>query len=159
MSEQSCCETFTSKCIEKLRAKGHRMTKTRLQVIAGLEDMDGQFTSRDLHQHMTSKNSRFDFATVYRNLLTLADLGIIHSIPNMGTYIRCSLEHTCNEESLHGIYRCDSCDKLEEKSISSEYAQSLFSMSEHGNPGFKVRNAVIEFNGLCESCSPVSKIN
>ena len=157
MIEQDCCHSFSSRYVDKLREHGHRLTKTRKLVANCLETIEGPFSTKDLHQSLINQgHENFDFATVYRNIQTLAQLELIHSIPKTGRYIKCNSKHSCLPKSVHVIYRCDRCESVNEEQLDQDLVGSIYFMTKQMNDNFEAKGVVLELSGQCSDCKTLS---
>ena len=86
-------------------------------------------------------------ATVYRALDTLMNRKVAHRIESANAFIACS--NSCGSGRA-AFMICETCGKAEE--FCDERLDELITASSR-RTGFTVRNATMEFRGLCGACA------
>lgn len=92
--------------------KKRRMTSTRMEIIDCLSDGQHQHTAVDIVNHLKNKHKNINIATVYNNLKTLLEEGIIDVFPNYESQnqryelinddnIHMHLRDFCNNKEFH----------------------------------------------------------
>ncbi|MCC6137856.1 MAG: transcriptional repressor [Bdellovibrionaceae bacterium] len=135
--------------LEKLKSAGHRVTKSRLQVLSVLEATKKALSPADIFQ-LTSKKgeAELDRVTVYRILEAFEELEIVHPVGN-GRYIYCA-HQTCGHER-HFIAICTKCGETSEVGASTEFSDSLTTLLKK-KIDFKMTSEFFVVRGLCKKC-------
>lgn len=126
---------------ESLKQKGLPVT---VQRIAILEYMDGNMdhpSADDIHAALHKKYSSISRATVYNNLETLVDSGLLQEIdidPEKAHY-------DCNAQAHHHFY-CTSCKQLYDVEIACPQ------LSHRDINGHRIEQVQGYFLGTCKSC-------
>ncbi len=135
--------------LEKLKAAGHRITKSRLQVLAILENTKKALSPADIFQLVAkSEGAELDRVTVYRILEAFEELEIVHPVGN-GRYIYCA-HQTCAHDR-HFIAICTKCGDTSEVGASAEFSDGITSMLKK-KIGFKMTSEFFVVRGLCKNC-------
>jgi Fe2+ or Zn2+ uptake regulation protein len=135
--------------LEKLKAAGHRITKSRLQVLDVLENTKKALSPADIFQ-LTSKSgsAELDRVTVYRILEAFEELEIVHPVGN-GRYIYCA-HQSCGHER-HFIAICTKCGETKEVGASTDFSDSLSTLLKK-KIGFSMSSEFFVVRGLCKQC-------
>lgn len=127
-----------------LKDRGLRVTKIRSALLDALSQYEGARTYSELHNELQD----FDRTTLYRNLITLKESGIIHIALETGndTYYAlcpstCSSDHHSHD---HVHFRCDQCQTV---TCLDEPVRTQWSL-----PHYVVREVEITLKGLCPTC-------
>lgn len=139
----------TAGVLEKLKSAGHRVTKSRLQVLSVLEKTKKALSPADIFQ-ITSKSgeTELDRVTVYRILEAFEELEIVHPVGN-GRYIYCA-HQTCGHDR-HFIAICTKCGETNEVGASTEFSDGISSLLKK-KIGFAMTSEFFVVRGLCKSC-------
>lgn len=131
------------KFYEKLQRKGYRLTQRRHEIIDYLfACSDRYIAARELIEYLQSKHATLSFETVYRNLYTLRDEGLLVEL-QYGTEthyrIPCTIAH-------HHHFVCLACGRT--------YPFLSCPMSEIRDfpDGFQILYHRFEIFGLCADC-------
>lgn len=137
--------------LEKLKSAGHRITKSRLQVLAVLENTKKALSPADIFQLVAKSKKEtpdLDRVTVYRILEAFEELEIVHPVGN-GRYIYCA-HQACGHER-HFITICTKCGATNEVGASAEFSDSL-SVLLKKKIGFLMSSEFFVVRGLCKNC-------
>jgi Fur family ferric uptake transcriptional regulator len=132
-----------SNALARLQARGHRLTRPRLQIMEQLFNQRRSVTACELHQ--TLSDSDVSLASVYRTLNLLVELGLAETTAHSGAeqqYLACSLEH-------HHHIICDCCGVVAEL---DECSLAPFEAMVESQFGFVIDGHTLEFHGRCASC-------
>lgn len=139
----ACEEVF----LEKLRARGLRLTPQREIILSVLHEMEGLATAEAIHAQVQSITSAVDISTVYRTLDLLQTFDIVACIdPGDG-------QHHYELLGVHGPHIhliCQSCGQV--MGINLEEAQPLAERIQ-ARYGFAVDLDHLSIPGLCSSCA------
>lgn len=130
-----------------LRANSMRITPARrvlLQYI--LDNKNRQLSIVEIQKFLDNKSPGVDRSSVYRNLATFQELGIIQelNLPKIGKRFQYILDR-----KVHHFYICKSCGK------SNKGNEELFEKIESALKdvhGFSKANLSLVFYGLCSKC-------
>lgn len=134
--------------LEKLKAAGHRVTKSRLQVLSVLEKTKKALSAAEIFQLTSEKEAGLDRVTVYRILEAFEELEIVHPVGN-GRYIYCA-HQTCGHDR-HFIAICTKCGDTSEVGASTEFSDGISSLLKK-KIGFAMTSEFFVVRGLCKSC-------
>lgn len=134
---------------DTLRRAGLRATRPRMAVLEILEDATSPVSHPEVAEALVREG--FDRATVYRNLVDLADAGLVRR-SDLGDHtwrfelVRDGQEHG---EGDHAHFVCRSCGTV------SCLPESAFSVKlERGAPRVLKQSALeIQVRGVCDTCS------
>jgi Fe2+ or Zn2+ uptake regulation protein len=129
--------------IARLKASGGRMTKKRECILGALLTMNRPASAEEIRERAQLPAS--DLVTIYRNLETFEQLGVMQRVPlENGTHL---FELTAPDEHYHHLI-CRKCHKAErlEVCLGHELAKTA---KAHGYS--KIAH-VMEVYGLCEDC-------
>lgn len=132
---------------EKLRANGYKLTPARLAVIEVLETEPEHLSHNQILEEGQKIYPKLSRATVYRTMELLVNLKLIRSL-----YLNDPTQRFVSASGGHHHLVCTNCDATFEfdHCTVEELAQEL---SEKFN--FQIRNHLLEFQGLCESCRQI----
>lgn len=136
--------------IDAVRSSGLRLTSARRLVLEALLAARGPISAEDIADGLGGKMTQSDIASVYRNLETLGELGLVrhfHAGHGPGRYV---LEGLGEHEYL----ACESCGKLESVDPSSldGVREKVRELS-----GFEARFSHFPIVGLCARCAKQRK--
>jgi Fur family ferric uptake transcriptional regulator len=124
--------------------KFQRMTNEREVIIDEIRRSKNHPTLDFLFERVKKQLPRIGLSTVYRNLETMSDAGIIQKIEIGGRKKR----YEWNTEP-HGHIICTLCQRIEDVELDQAQKQSLVSVHDRG---YKIGGYRIEFFGLCPKC-------
>lgn len=134
--------------LDKLVAKGVRITKQRRTVVSIIQDSRKHLDARAVLKLAQRQDSHINLATVYRTLGLLKRHGLIDELDLM------HLEgekhyYEARTSSDHCHLACFRCGSI------MEYASPLFEKLKRAiaaDSGFQIRTARLELGGLCGRC-------
>jgi len=128
----------------ELHQKGLRLTPQRELVLQAVRDLD-HATPEELAEKVRETHPGINLSTVYRNLETLENVGLVqHSHVGHG-----GLRYHAAKEALHAHLNCESCGLLIEVPIEET---SILTEALLNNYGFHTDLAHLAIAGRCESC-------
>ena len=132
---------------ERCAEKGERLTPARLAVYAEMRASDKPLTAYELIALLEQRQERkIAPLTVYRHLDFLKRVGLVHRLQSAHSYLPCDHpDHPHDSQFL----LCSSCGHVDE--VESTGVGTLLSeiADQHG---FRPENAVVEIEGVCDSC-------
>ena len=129
--------------IEALRAKGMRISSARRLVLEALYAADTPITAERIADGLAGRLPRSDLASVYRNLETLEQVGLVrhsHFGHGPGLYMPTGVKE---REYLV----CDSCNAV--KAVEPSDMRALI----HEQFGYEARFSHFPILGLCADCA------
>ena len=136
-----------AKVKDEIAAAGKRMTRTRQAVLSVLESTKYPLSPTELYNRLKKQNVAIDPVTVYRNLDTLKELGLVtqlklHQDGQFRYELREGREH-------HHHIRCKSCGRIVDLLLCP--LKKLTAMIEQ-ETRFVVGDHSLEFSGWCPKC-------
>jgi Fur family ferric uptake transcriptional regulator len=128
-----------------LKAHGLRSTTPRLAVLQALAAQPGPISHSQLLGRMPA--GRFDSATVYRNLMRLAERGILSVVSRAGGMARYALTTDSDHPHRHAHFVCTDCDTV---SCLPEDALPVPPVA--GPWSAAVAAATLQLQGRCPDC-------
>jgi len=134
---------FMDKLLEQ-----HSLKKTvlRRSILLTFINAERSLTQGDLIERLSSLISTFDRASIYRNLTSLKEAGILHEV-EANNYVLCS--HECGAHA-HLLLYCQECNKHKEV-VNHNKIDSFINAID----GFKFygKKKPIFLKGVCKSCT------
>lgn len=128
--------------------RGLRMTPQRRVILKVLRDSENHPTADEVYERVRERLPRVSLGTVYRNLKTLADAGLIQRLTLTGAQARFD-----GKASRHLHIRCSGCGAV------SDVPDDLVSIPEYPErlAGHVVLDHEMELIGLCPACQGTSE--
>lgn len=127
-----------------LQARDLKATSKRMEVLQTIAEYGSAMPYSELQKSLQN----FDRVTLYRNINTLMDKGVIHKASTRGqeTYYaicshHCTSEHH-NHQHIH--FKCTNCKEVSCMEIDDHISIQI--------PNVQVQNIEIEASGICENC-------
>ncbi len=122
----------------------HRMTKQRRVILEELQNTVRHPTADELHRQVRRRLPSISLGTVYRNLETLADLGVIQKLELAGEPMRFD-----GTTATHYHVRCLKCGRVDDVPLAplSDMHRLL-----EGICGYHIVSHNLEFVGVCPEC-------
>ena len=130
-------------CIEKLREGGFKLTPRRQAIIKLFIDSGTHFTPEDIWNKLKKQFDRCGLPSVYRNLESLVECGVLTRIQQFDRkkhYSICALPRKHNHHVI-----CIKCGKVEE--ITDCAIENKKKIN-----GYKVVSYFMQVDGVCEQC-------
>ena len=121
-----------------------RMTSQREIILKELQNSRQHLTADELYERVKKFMPRISLATVYRNLETLSEAGIIGKLEISGRQKRFDYD-----VSEHDHIYCVQCHRVDNITLDRDVVESK---SFSSNIGYKVTGYRVEFAGLCPNC-------
>lgn len=137
-------QPLTDVLARRIREKGYRLTRQRQVVLEELASVDTHPRADQIYQMVRRRIPNVSFGTIYRNLKTLEELGLISEI-QYGTR---SSRFDANVASHHHFV-CSKCEKIIDVDTVN---MPDFGSTELKQMGFEVQEFQLQLIGLCPSC-------
>ena len=132
--------------IEALRATGMRISSARRLVLEALYAADGPISAERIADGLAGRLPRSDLASVYRNLETLEQVGLVrHSHLGHGPGL-----YTPTGARVREYLMCDSCHAL--KAVEPSQMDGVRALI-HEQFGYEARFSHFPVLGLCADCA------
>ncbi len=143
---------------QRMIEEGFRMTQARKHVLAILSKSSMHLSAEEIYLNVRAVNPSVGFATVYRTLDLLTNMGIVQKFSFGDGRARYELLDNGKKETHHHHLICARCRKIvdytdfidEEKELIQKIGEAL--SKKHG---FDIKSHIINFYGLCENCKKV----
>lgn len=123
-----------------------RITDCRMDVLELFLNHKKALSFKDLEDRLND----YDRVTLYRTLHSFTDHGVLHKIPDDSGFATYGVCHeTCDAEEHHHNhmhFKCNECGNIE---CLDEHLPKI------NLPGYKVEEANLIVNGICQSCVEV----
>ncbi len=121
-----------------------RMTRQRRAILDELRSSSSHPTAQEVYAGVRKKLPRISLGTVYRNLDTMAERGLIRKLEVGGSQKRFD-----GETSKHHHVRCTECNRVDDVEMDRDSGLQRFLCD---TAGYDVVSYHVEFLGLCPRC-------
>lgn len=131
--------------LERLREKGLKLTPRRKAIVELFIDCDSHLTPEEVWNKLRKDFDQCGLPSVYRNLESLADCGILTRIQQFDRkkhYGLCTARHNHH----HHHITCIQCGKVEE-------IDDCIIENKRKIKGYKVVSHYMQVNGICTDCT------
>ena len=125
-----------------------RSTRQRAALEDALRHANAFRTAQELHDDLRRADSKIGLTTVYRNLQSLADAGLVDVLRNAEGE---AIYRLCTSDQHHHHLVCRACGRSVE--IASEEVERWAARTARAH-GFTAVTHTAELYGICGSCSP-----
>jgi len=136
---------FSARAEAALRRNGGRITRARRALIRVIERSPRPLRPSDLQSLLAAEGVRMDRVSVYRNLGTLLELGLVHRVVGSRAVRPCGAD----EPRCHHAIVCTGCGRAEEFH-SGALERALGEVRR--TTGYRVQGHVLELRGVCARC-------
>lgn len=134
---------------QELKKKGLRNTDQRNAILNMLLDnAQSHLSTEEIYSLVKERFPDIGLATVYRTLLLLDEIGLIHKIDFDDGRSRYEIINR-EEKHLHHHLLCTVCGRIDE--VKDDLLEKLEKQILEKN-GFKVKNHNLKFYGTCKDC-------
>jgi len=139
--------TLSDTAVREIHARGGRITLQRQLILAALEQLGGHPTAEEIFQFVRQSNPDINLSTIYRNLRTLQEQGLISPRWFEEDHRQQRFDPALHADHYH--FRCQNCGRIVEfdspkiDQVVAEYAQSN---------QVEVCSATFTLYGLCPEC-------
>ena len=121
-----------------------RMTHQRSIILEELRSVTSHPTADELHALVRKRLPRISLATVYRNLETMAQSGMVRKLAITGRQKRFD-----GDLSLHDHITCTVCNRIDDIFPGEDDAQTPLPP---GKLGYKLSEMRVQYYGICPEC-------
>lgn len=137
--------SFSARAAEAFRKQGGRLTAPRRALLALLETARRPLGPPELHEELRRSGLRVDRASVYRNVATLLELGLVHRVLGSSAVRPCA----AGEARCHHAVVCLGCGAARE--FHSDVLERAFAAVRRATR-YRVLGHLLELRGLCPQC-------
>ncbi|WP_028544570.1 peroxide-responsive transcriptional repressor PerR [Paenibacillus taiwanensis] len=138
-------QTRVQHALEHLKMSGVRITPQRHAILEYLMDSMTHPTADEIYRALEPKFPSMSVATVYNNLKTFIEAGLVHEL----TYGDSSSRFDANvSDHYHAI--CEKCGKIADFSMP---ALEAVEQTAAERTGFLIRGHRMEVYGVCQTCA------
>lgn len=138
---------MASKTEHIIKGHGLRLTDQRLTLVKIFQEAEHALNYKELSSKLPSS---FDRVTIYRNLKSFEEKGLIHAIPNADGelhYALCKHEHEeQHDHASHAHFKCTSCDRIECLDDNINFQPNV-------PKGYHTESYRLMISGLCRDCN------
>ncbi|MEO9512070.1 MAG: transcriptional repressor [Flavobacteriaceae bacterium] len=142
MSEKNAVEIMDLDCLELLDGKGLKKTRLRIQLLQYFKDTTYAQSYGDLKKAL---GAHVDKSTLYRNLTTFEEKGLIHGINDHSGITKYALGASPSSGHEHAHFVCECCEIVY---CVKDVEQPQYEVP----PGFKPKNVQTIIHGICSNC-------
>jgi len=135
----------TTVILNKLKAKGHRITPQRLAILRILVECQGHPSVEDIFEKIKVDFPTTSLATVYKTISVVKELGEVLELEFSSGHNR----YDGNKPYPHPHLICVKCKKILDPELSS-----LAGMTEElvSDTGYRILSHRLDFYGICPQC-------
>ncbi|MCX7827753.1 MAG: transcriptional repressor [Thermanaerothrix sp.] len=134
--------------LEALKLKGCRRTEQRRLIIETLLESRGEhLNAREIMERVQSKDPSIGFATVYRTLMVLEEMGLVQSFERGEGFARFDIP----DGDIHVHITCRGCGRTVHLDFPGDLQETLTSWIK--GAGFSPVPQTAHLYGLCPSCA------
>ena len=136
----------------KLKNAGLRVTEARKALYSVMKKEQVSLSAQELFEKLekSKKSMKSDLASVYRNLSTFNELGLVHRLTD-GRYSLCFHANCSHETHLHLVANCIVCGKTTELAHSDKQLNKKFQQVFKDFESFSKFES-ITLSGRCSDC-------
>lgn len=133
----------STKAWEILKENGYKKTDKRELILDMFADTEKYLTARDLLTVLKKEYPGMSFDTIYRNLSTFVQLGILEETELSGER---NFRMQCESDHHHHHFICRDCGKIKEVQLCP------MEMLGEKLPDYEIENHKFEIYGKCPEC-------
>ncbi|MFJ7826805.1 Fur family transcriptional regulator [Psychrobacillus sp. NPDC096623] len=126
-----------------LKNEGFKKTDKREQILSIFSETEKYITAKDILNVMKKEHPGMSYDTIYRNLSTFVDLGILEETELTGEK---HFRMQCEADHHHHHFICMSCGNIK------EIPYCPMEALQNAIPGYEIENHKFEIYGNCPSC-------
>ncbi|WP_457606281.1 Fur family transcriptional regulator [Nitratifractor sp.] len=129
---------------ELLKQHGLKATFQRMTILSVIYDL-GHATVDEIYENVLKSHPTLSLATVYKNIVTMVDQGVLVEVPISGRKSKYELK---KDEHLHLI--CTECGSVTDRQLDSVISEDTSKIAE--NSSFELRGRQVNLYGVCADC-------
>lgn len=133
----------------RIREKGYRLTRQRQIVLEELAKVDSHPRADQIYQMVRRRIPNISFGTIYRNLKTLQELGLLSELQ----YGHKSARFDANI-GAHQHFMCKSCEKIVD--VDEDFGLDV-NVPGLKRLGYQIEEYRLQLLGLCPTCKRKEK--
>ena len=126
-----------------LKNEGFKKTDKREQILSIFSETEKYITAKDILNVMKKEHPGMSYDTIYRNLSTFVDLGILEETELTGEK---NFRMQCEADHHHHHFICMSCGNIKEIPFCP------MELLQNAIPGYEIESHKFEIYGNCPSC-------
>lgn len=139
-------QTELEQSLEWIRELGYRLTPQRIEILNILVSARSPIAAQEVHRRILGRQPNVSLDTVYRNLTTLVDAGLV-SMVGLQNRDSARFEYQGKDHHHHAV-----CLKCKKSFCIGEITHQPGIEKELKAAGFQPMGHVFEIYGLCASC-------
>jgi Fur family ferric uptake transcriptional regulator len=134
----------------QLRAREQRLTTTRRLIVDVLAAAPGPLTIPEI----LGRRDGLAQSSVYRNLVVLEEVGVVHRIVTTHDFARYELAEDLTEHHHHLV--CSNCGRVDDLPATAAVERSVAAAIDEAasKAGFRTEHHRLDLVGLCANCAP-----
>jgi len=127
-----------------LKEHGLKATFQRMTILSAIDDM-GHANVDEIYERVLETHPTLSLATVYKNIITMVDEGVLVEVPIAGRKSKYELK---KEEHLHLV--CIECGSVVDQEMDPVLDEDTRKVA--SNSSFALRERQLNLYGVCEKC-------
>jgi Fe2+ or Zn2+ uptake regulation protein len=142
-------DELRARIASRLAGADQRLTRHREALVAVLAATDRPLTIPEIGR----RDPDLAVSSVYRNLTTLEEIGIVHRVVTAGDFAHYELAEDLTEHHHHHLV-CSNCGAVEDFEAPTKLEQSVSEAARlvGRRNGFRTERHVVDLIGLCTNC-------
>lgn len=132
-----------TKALDIMKEKGYKITPKRIAMLTFIAESGKFMSAKDVQENLQKTYTGLSYDTVYRNLYTFVELGILEMSERNSEKV--FLMH-CTKHAHHHHFICDNCQQI------TEIADCPVDFLKTELPNYLIKNHRFEVSGLCPNC-------
>lgn len=139
--------TTENDVLDKLKARGHKMTHARRTIVHLLLRQDAPISASEVHAQLRKRKIEVSNVTVYRELAFLEAEGFLQ-----GATFNDGVKRYCQaEEGRHHHLICTRCETIQDVKMDNDLDSIEKKIQKEKT--FTVQSHMLEFYGICSHCT------
>lgn len=143
-------------CHRKIKGYGYRMTVGREAILEVLSQADEHLSAEDIYMRVHKIYPNIGLTSIYRTLDILDSIGLVNKFDFGHGRARYELAESSSGKRHHHHLVCTHCGRIIDYTEFIDEEVALLKKTEEGlskKYNFSITNHLIQFYGLCQSCS------
>ena len=130
--------------VDLLKDNNLKATFQRMTILSVIESM-GHATIDDIYETVLKSHPTLSLATVYKNIITMVEKGVLVEVPISGKKSKYELK---KHEHIHLI--CTECGDVIDKNLDDTIIEDTKEIAK--NSSFKLKGQQVNLYGICQKC-------